>query len=395
MRVAFIAHYQGPLLQRTRPCLNNLSLGSKIKVELITQLLRKSGHDVEIISPGEVDADDMQARLKFYPSFLETQPFDAAVPIFYASALSVRYLAGAWSANSTAHIFLERHRKAPFDVVIIHTLKPGQLACARNARKRLHLPVILEYEDDVFVNVVGEEVQGLIRKYHRYRYRKTLRDVSGCMAVSPHLLSQLSVDLPKLLLRGIVNEHIVSESNSTKPRKNWVVFSGTHEGAQGLAPLIEAWRIVHPPGWELHIAGNGPITPALKKMAEGDRTIVFHGFLDSSENARLLSSAKIGMNPQDVTKVPGTSFAFKIIEYLAAGLHVVTTPRGNLEPALEAAVTYIDDNTPAKIACCLTALLREHGYTRTARQEALNAYGPDAISQGLNRLLHEVTAPSI
>jgi glycosyltransferase involved in cell wall biosynthesis len=253
--------------------------------------------------------------------------------------------------------------------------------------------VILEYEDDLFANVHGKPAKGLLARYHRGIYARMLKRVSGCMAVSPYLLSQLPSAIPKLLLRGVVGEAIINLNHQpTASRKNWVVFSGTHEGTQGLEQLIKAWRMLGLLDWELHIAGRGPITPKLQELAEGDRSIVFHGFLDREENARLLCSAKIGMNPQDVTRIPGTSFAFKIIEYLAAGLHVITTPRGTLEPELETGITYIANNTPEAIETSLKNVISARAYEQIAQDAAVKAYGPDAVSKALNRLIGQAKA---
>src|SRR5579862_3758077 len=97
MRIAYIVHYQGPVLFKNRPCLYNLSLGSKIKVELIAELLRRSSHEVEILSQGQID----QVQFKFYPSLYENERFHPDIPIFYASALPVKFLTGLWESWST------------------------------------------------------------------------------------------------------------------------------------------------------------------------------------------------------------------------------------------------------------------------------------------------------
>jgi hypothetical protein len=96
------------------------------------------------------------------------------------------------------------------------------------------------------------------------------------------------------------------------------------------------------------------------------------------------------MNPQDATSTPGNVFALKIIEYLAAGLHVVTTPRGSVEPELEAGITYIKDNSPETIAASLKHAIDLKSYERTAREAALQTYGPEAIARSLDRLLEQV-----
>ncbi len=389
MRIAYIAHYQGPSLVKNRPSLHNLSLGARVKIELIAELLRKSSHEVEIISQGEVD----KYECRFYSSLAETELFHPSIPVYYASALPVKYINGLWSSLRTKQLLKSRHQASPFDLVILYNLKMAHIACARYAMRRLGLPVILEYEDDSFVNIVGEEAKGLKARFHRRRCREAMKSMSGCMAVSPYLLSQLPSSIPKLLLRGVVGEAVIDPNNQPKAsRKNWVVFSGTHEGTQGLEQMINAWHMLRLADWELHIAGGGPLTPTLQRLAKNNRSIVFHGFLSQEENARLLCAAKIGMNAQDVTQTLGNVFAFKIIEYLAAGLHVITTPRGALEPELEAGITYIADNTPETIAASLRRIMEKQLYERTAKPAALQWYGPQAISNALSRLIEQVTA---
>ena len=184
-----------------RPCLHNLSLANKVKIELIAELLLRSAHQVEILSQGEVD----RYECRFYPAFAETELFHPDIPVYYASALPIRFLNGLWSGNRTTQLFKARHRVSPFDLLIIHNMKPGHIACAKYATRRLGLPVLLEYEDDTFVDVRGERATGLLARYHRSVHAKMLQQVSGCMAVSPYLLTQLPSSIPKLLLRGVVS----------------------------------------------------------------------------------------------------------------------------------------------------------------------------------------------
>jgi glycosyltransferase involved in cell wall biosynthesis len=215
------------------------------------------------------------------------------------------------------------------------------------------------------------------------------------MAVSPRLLAQAPSSIPKLLLRGVVGDEI---TNATKQangsRKNWIVFSGTHYRNYGLEQLIQAWRMVELPGWELHIAGHGEITTALQRVAQGSNSIVFHGLLNRQENARLLCSAKIGINPHDLSENPGHIFAFKIIEYLAAGTHVISTPMGTVEPEIESGMTYMPDNKTETIAAAVKQVIQDRCYERTAAQAALQTYGPAAVSKSLNSVLSQVVNSS-
>jgi glycosyltransferase involved in cell wall biosynthesis len=388
MKIAYVAPYQGASLASKRPSLHNLSLGGRVKIQLIAELFQKSGHEVEIISQGPID----RKELRFYPSIIEQELFNPRIPIYYLSALPIRFVTGFWEGFQIQRILKSRHKERPYDAIVIYNMKRAQIQCAHYALERLGVPVILEYEDDGFVDVRGRRADGVIAKLHEHRIRRVLNSVSGVMAPSPYLLAQCPDRTPRLLVRAVVSNEILNLRASGLPKRNWVVFSGTLEGAQGLEQTVKAWRMVRLRNWELHIAGQGPLDNVLRKMAEGDDSIVFHGLLDREQNARLLCTARIGVNPQDVTEIPGNTFAFKIVEYLAAGNHVITTPRGAFESELEGGVTYIADNLPGTIGECLRTLIQGRGYVATAEAAAVRIYGPASLSRSLNALLNQVTA---
>ncbi len=386
MRIAYIAPYQGPGLLESRQLINNVGLAANVKMELIAELLQRSGHSVEIISQGEI----VDRRTRFYPRFQEPKPFDANVPVFYGSALPLPKVNGIWPTLSTLRLFRQRHKQKPFDLVIVYNLKLPQVICGLYAMRKLAAPVVLEYEDDSFVDIAGNAESGRKQGMFLRLAAKLLNSVSGCIGVSPFLLTRVPGNMPNMLLRGVVGENLVKMGAESKERKNWVVFSGTHTETKGLEQLLRAWKLVDLPGWELHIAGYGRRTEEFKKIAEGDKSVTFHGSLNRDQNARLLSQSKIGMNPHDLSATPGNVFAFKIIEYLAAGTHVISTPMGPLESELEAGMTYIPDNKPETVAAALQQVIRDHAYERTAAEAAWGTYGPAAVSNSLNVLVNQV-----
>ncbi len=370
-----------------RPTLQNLALAANVKMELIAELLQLNQHDVEILSQGEV----VEQRFKFYPAFRDSKPFHADVPVFYASALPIKFINGMWSSMRTLKLLKQRHRASPYDLLIIYNLKRPQVVCADYALHRLKLPVVLEYEDDAFVDIGGKAERGFRSGLFREAAQQIVNRAAGCIGVSPHLLSRTRASIPKMLLRGVVDQDILDAGEqSSAARKNWVVYSGTHYRSKGLEPLVKAWGMLNLPGWELHIAGRGELTAKLEKMAENNKTIVFHGLLNRQENARFLGSAKIGINPHDVSETPGNVFAFKIVEYLAAGAHCITTPMGELEADLEAGMTYMAENSPETIAATLKRVIGDGRYMSLATQAAQARYGPGAVAASLDRLLNQV-----
>jgi len=373
-----------------RPIVRNRSMSNRTKIELIARLLYANAHDVEVFSHGEV----IENRLRFYPGFSEPERFHAKIPVHYISALPIRRLNGMWSSFRMVQLFRQRHAVSPFDLVILFNLKRPQLACARDA-VRHGVPTILEYEDDVFRNVGGEIPRGLVARYHRRWYRRALTSVSGCIAVSPHLLSQVADGIPKMLLRGVVGEDILEASELQKESKrNIVLFSGTHTKSNGIEELLAAWGGLANSGWELHITGYGEMSDKLRRMAEQTPAVVFHGLVSREKLVSLMCSAKICINPHSVSQTPGNVFAFKIIEYLAAGAHVATTRMGALEPEIEKGITYMRDNRPNTIAAALQSIIRDRLYDSDTRAPVHEAYGPSAVARELDMLVREVCAPS-
>jgi glycosyltransferase involved in cell wall biosynthesis len=373
---------------KRRPTLRNKSMSRQIKIELVASALEGNGASVEILSSGEV----VDPHFRFYPALSESERFHPHIPIYYSSALAVPWLNGAWSNRQMLRLFKARHHVSPYDLVIIWNMKGAHIKCANYAMQRCRLPVILAYEDDAFVSRAGEPVRdGLFSCYRAELCRNLLKAVSGAIGVSPYLLSQLPDDIPKMLLRGTVGDDLASAGRkSRESKKNWILFAGTHEPSNGVAELIEAWRVMKIPDWELHITGHGEMTEELRNRARDVEGIRFHGLVSRQTLVDLLSTAKICVNPHIVSRTPGNLFAFKIIEYLAAGANVVTTPMGQLERELEAGITYLPDNSPETIAETLQHVIRNHRYERTAMEAAQEIYGTAAVAESLNALVSQV-----
>lgn len=383
MRIAYVANYQGATLLTRRPIVLNRSLANTIKLELIAGMLQASRHDVEVLSQGEV-ADP---RTGFYRSFSELQPFHPQIPVFYASVLRIKRLEPLWSSLRMIQLLRDRHRASPFDLVMIWNLKHSQLACADYAIRRLRIPVILEYEDDAFVTIGGKQPSRSSVGQRAYSTR-ILHRLSGCLACSPWLLRQIPAGIPKLLLRGVVGADIVAGSyDNQSEKKNWVLFSGTHSKQYGIELLISAWGKMELPGWELHITGDGEQAVALRKLTASNPSIRFHGYVSRHELVRLMCASKICINPHELSETPGNVFAFKIIEYLAAGAHVITTPMGVVEEEIEQGITYMPDNNPEAITAALKQVITARKWEQSVKQFICDTYGPAAVAKSLNGLI--------
>jgi glycosyltransferase involved in cell wall biosynthesis len=384
MRIAYIAPYHGTTILERRPIIRNRSLSNKVKIEQIATLLKSKSHDVEILSQGEAS----EHTFKFYRSFDESDRFAHDIPIHYSSMLTVPRLTGFWSSLSVLGRLKARHRVNPYDLVIVVNLKPPQIACAHHALKRMRIPVVLEYEDDAFSSVHGEKRNWLISQFHNRKYRKVLSSVSACVGVSPYLLSQVPHSIPKLLLPGIVSADLSSAAEDITCQKvNRVLFSGTHVASNGIAELIQAWNWLRLPDWELHITGCGALTESLKLQAASVPGIVFHGFVSREALLGLMCSARVCVNPHVVADAPGSVFAFKLIEYLATGAHVISTPMGEFDAETAKGITYMPDNRPEIIARTLSSVIQARKWEQDVGERVRQVYGPKSVAESLDRFL--------
>jgi len=171
------------------------------------------------------------------------------------------------------------------------------------------------------------------------------------------------------------------------------LFSGTHYRTKGIAPLIKAWPLAQLAGWELHITGEGEETEALKKLAAGRPEIIFHGTVSTAELGQLMSLAKICINPHDLSRQPGNVFAFKIIEYLAAGAHVISTPMGQVEKEIAAGITFMPDNAPETIARTLQEVVRNNLWRQTSERAVHETYRPEVLRRELDKLMRQCAGP--
>jgi hypothetical protein len=98
---------------------------------------------------------------------------------------------------------------------------------------------------------------------------------------------------------------------------------------------------------------------------------------------------KDGINPHDLSAKLGNVFAWKIIEYLAAGTHVISTPMGTLEPEIESGITYMPNDKAETIAATVRKVIANHRYLRTVVQAALQTCAPQAVAPSLQNLLNQ------
>jgi glycosyltransferase involved in cell wall biosynthesis len=154
-----------------------------------------------------------------------------------------------------------------------------------------------------------------------------------------------------------------------------VTFLGMFASSYDLATVIEAARHVHRAGdtrIQFVLAGTGERASVLQRLAAGLPNVAFTGWLDELAAWSLLRCSSVGLAPY--TREALQSLPNKPFEYMAAGVPIISSLRGELEALLEE--QKVGRTYPAGDATSLATALRwfaDHPAERQAMGERAQA----------------------
>ncbi len=131
-----------------------------------------------------------------------------------------------------------------------------------------------------------------------------------------------------------------------------VAFVGRHEERKGARLLIEAVRRLEGP-MRVVVAGAGPETDSLRRIAAGDGRVGFPGRISDDEVADLLASADVFVGPA----TGGESFGVVLLEAMAAGTAVVASDLPGYVLAAAGAARIFEAGDPGRLAAALAGVL--------------------------------------
>lgn len=143
---------------------------------------------------------------------------------------------------------------------------------------------------------------------------------------------------------------------------------------------------------QVHIVGDGPYLPALKRMARQTETAIrFWGWLDnrSPEFADLFETSGIFVLPSE-----SENFPVVLLEAMAAGMAIVTTKGTGCEEVVGDAALLVPPANPAEIRVALFRLVRDPALRgelgRNARRRLENCFGWQAVGRRYAELYENV-----
>lgn len=182
----------------------------------------------------------------------------------------------------------------------------------------------------------------------------------------------------------------VSSSDSSGDRPV-IVYAGNLGAAQDLESCIRAMTHVSTTDAVLRLVGGGDIESRLRALADElgvSDSVEFVGTVEREAVPGILADATIGIAPLADKEELAYAMPTKVYEYLACGLPIVTTGRGEVEQFVRASGGGIHvSNDPVAIAEAFDDLLadeeRREQMATTGREHVVNRYDRSNIAERL------------
>ena len=244
------------------------------------------------------------------------------------------------------------------DIILAGIPTPGMCLVALEYARKHHIPFVVDVRDlwpDIYLSILPKPLHPLaniILWPAHSRNRRLFQNSSAIFAVSESYLKwglryanrqQRCVDAVFPLgypERSFSPQEIEAgkkflAQKGVNFRKQIVSFLGQFESSYDLETVIEAARKLERKGLkkvQFVLCGSGSKEKAIKKLASGLSNVVFPGWVSASVIYALLKEAKIGLAPYTSNALQ--SIPNKPIEYMAGGLAVVSSLRGELAQLL-------------------------------------------------------------
>lgn len=261
---------------------------------------------------------------------------------------------------------------------LMHVATEGPLGwAALRAARRLKIPVVSSYHTN-FAQYLDsyrlKAAEGLAWRYLRWFHNRT--GATFCPTPSIRkMLEDRGFSSVRVWSRGVDSQAFHPDGRCPGMRRSWgfaddeVVFlyCGRLAVEKNLALLMEAFALLESPRARLLIIGDGPLMATLK--ADGDPRVVFAGYRQGEELARLYACA-------DVMAFPSLSETFGnvILEAMASGLPVigfdVPGPKDIIQNGLTGEL--LPDVSSRALRDSMRRLLEDEDYRRKLGKNARN-----------------------
>jgi len=239
-------------------------------------------------------------------------------------------------------------------------------------RLRTSLPRLVTFHSPLLADTAAIDEPGMVsalvkanaRLFGQAYEHAQIKAAAGIIAVSGNVrdellrLYRLGPHRPTVITNGVDTDHFTPEGRAPAQRPRTILYAGRLGFRKGLTRLLLAfWRIARRLDLRLELAGEGPLRGKLEAQAKAlgiDRHVHFLGFLDRPALLAALHRASLVVNPAEYESGPLT-----LLEAMAAGAPVVTTPTGIVGDLAAQPPVVVAERTPGALALAIEGVLAD------------------------------------
>ena len=321
-------------IQKLRNNKASFSQAANNKITGITKALLYNDCEVLILSSGLVN----NKTGRFYQEVSEKTDF---AQVIYAGMRDIPVLGSFSAAVHMYRLICRLHAEKMIDNIIFYNYKPEVALPAFWAKKRLGIPITVEYEDG-YSSIA--DIKGLKKLIFTKTEKVVSKKIDSAILVSAQLQPLFSV--PTVVVRGVVNEDFYQECCNYKKRKNekfTILYSGDLGKTRGVEILYDALGSFKE-DCRVIITGKG-------KLGSNDPRIDFRGFVSYQEVKDLMKQADVLLQCQRTKdSFAQTSFPSKLFEYIATGNVIVSSAMDDVKSFAGDAIIYYENDDSKNLA---------------------------------------------
>jgi glycosyltransferase involved in cell wall biosynthesis len=291
-----------------------------------------------------------------------------------------------------------------FDVIVLYAVPTYGVQTILLARK-FGIPVVFRALD-VSHKIRFSMLSPFIKLVEKFVYKNS----SAISANNPSMKDYCKelgdneivayVDFPPLDVNHFDKGHEkygVASSLGIHPSDKVVVYMGTFFYFSGLKESIHkfAARSKELADVKFLVIGGGEQAKYLRKLCQKldlQNKVIFTGFVPYAELPQYLGVANVAINPLIPSLVANTAFPNKVLQYLASGLHVVSTPLTGLSGVFGGSKNITWRQTPELVMDgALNFLLNQNDSAKDSimryTKEDLSIFLPAKAAEGFEKTL--------
>ena len=353
----YLTNYVGPQVRTARGIVSDSVAGSKKSADLV-RVMEAAGMKVAFLSLGWKRAT---WSLRSYPSTREI--VDGRFVCEYGGLLDFPMLNLITNVVSVGRLVAKKAAEGQARGLscrlLFYNPSVQMTLVALYARLVLGLPLYVQLED-------GTHVIPTVGTFRRVAYAISQeiiqRLVSGAILVSS-VMRKGYERIPHVICRGVAAPELASASHSTLDDLRIVcgrgvltfLFGGTLDEIRGIDLLMTALEQAdadsdfHAARVRFVITGTGPLESGVRERCEVLKRvrIEFVGLVDTATYRQILRETHVAMALQDPHHPYSQAcFPSKVIEYMTAGILVLTTGVADIDEFADGGVVLLDPSSP-------------------------------------------------